>query len=481
MHKLISKSKWLYLFVLLSVNNTGFTAPQAAGEVEFARGAATAQRGGEPARIIGQGQRFFQGEVLSTSNKSFAVIRLDDGSRLTLRPNTQFVVENINASQTTRANAVLRLFKGGVRAVTGFISKFNKNGYRLETPIATMGIRGTEFDARLCQGDCENIDVVDENTAPVLRSARVAFARGQLSLAGAGGQQTPVTTGADVNAGEKLVSGRDGMAVLVFPDNSRVTLQPQSEFIIRDYQFDRDNPKSGRSVLELLRGGLRAVTGLIGKLPTENYEMRTPVATIGIRGTGFDLLCKGSCSELVTGSLHPENVIDRLFAFVLRSAHAQSLPANGMYAFVWSGEIDMGIQGKRFRLSENQAAFFVNDRIKPISLPKVPDFLLQNPFPRPDKVTADPDKLFGDRNRQPNAGSGLYIAVYDGEVEVGNTRLQKGHASFTGLGDKTTRRLSGVPDIIRNDPFPKPTDFKPSVYRLLDTLDQPQERFECDL
>lgn len=452
----------------------------AAGEVEFARGAATAQRGNAPARIIGQGQRFYQGEVLSTSNKSFAVIRLDDGSRLTLRPNTQFVVEDINAKQNSSANAVLRLFKGGVRAVTGFISKFNKNGYKLATPVATMGIRGTEFDARVCQGDCEELD--DSGSAegkPVLRSARVAFARGQVSIRKAGGSQLPVKTGAGVNTGERLVSGRNGVAVLVFPDNSRVTLQPRSEFIIRDYQYDESNADNNRSVLELFRGGLRAVSGLIGKLSADKYEMRTPVATIGIRGTGYDLLCKGSCSELQQSRWQPEKVIDRLFGYLMRPAYAQSLPANGMYAYVWSGEIRLGVGGKRIKLQENKAAFLTGKGSQPIMLPKVPAFMLQNPFPQPDKVKADPAKLFSEQRA--GTRSGLYVSVYDGEVEIDKTRLHKGDSSFTSLTARDTRRLTSVPEIIRKDPFPRPTDFNPSVYRLLDTLEEPQKSFECEM
>src|SRR5690606_4009821 len=119
------------------------------------------------------------------SSRSFAVIRLQDGSRFTLRPNTQFVVEELTANRNSSANAVLQLFKGGVRAITGFISKFNKNGYQLKTPVATIGIRGTEFDARLCEGDCGSEQSAEAAPA-TLTSARLAFARGQLSVRSVG-------------------------------------------------------------------------------------------------------------------------------------------------------------------------------------------------------------------------------------------------------------------------------------------------------
>ncbi len=478
MLSLFLKSKWILFCILIACCSIASAKNEAAGEVEFARGAATIQRSGEPTRILGQGQNFYQGEVLSTSKKSFAVIRLGDGSRLTLRPNTQFVVEDLNADKSTRANAVLRLFKGGVRAVTGFISKFNKNGYKLETPIATMGIRGTEFDARICEGDCEENG--DSKTV-ILRGARVAFAKGQVSLAKTGGSQLPVKTGSNINAGERISSGRNGVAVLVFPDNSRVTLQPRSEFIIRDYGYDKDKFKNSKSVFELLRGGLRAVTGLIGKYAADNYEMRTPVATIGIRGTGFDLLCKGSCVEARQSYWQPKNVVDRLLGYVMRNAHAQSVPANGMYAYVWSGSIQMNVQGKRFTLGENRAAFIVNQQSKPIDLPSVPDFILKNPHPRPDNVIADPEKIFSQRQQRAGSDAGLYVSVYDGEVQVGDTRLRKGNSSFTGADNRVTRRLNEIPAFIARDPFPKPTDFKPSVYRLLDTLEEPQKSFECEM
>ena len=51
------------------------------------------------------------------------------------------------------------------------------------------------------------------------------------------------------------------------------------------------------AVLRLLRGGLRAFTGLIGKTQPRNVRFTTSVATIGIRGTGMDLSCQGSCAE----------------------------------------------------------------------------------------------------------------------------------------------------------------------------------------
>ena len=453
---------------------------QQAGQVEFARGVATAQQANKAPRILAQGQRFFSGEVLSTSKRSFAVIKLEDGSRMTLRPNTQFVVEDINATRNANANAVLRLFKGGIRALTGFISKANKDGYRLETPVATMGIRGTEFDARLCSGDCET----DGDTATAkFRSARVAFARGQVSLKTNAGKQQQVKTGIDIRPGQRLQAGNNGIAVLVFPDDSRVTLQPRSEFVIRSYGYNKASVKDSESVLELLRGGLRVVTGLIGKIAPDNYQVRTPVATIGIRGTGFDLLCKNNCIEVQSSQWQPETVIDRLVNFVFAPVVAASLPENGMYAFVWDGKIRLRTQNDAFNVAKGKAIFLANPVSKPINLPKVPQFMLDNPFPRPDNVMADPNKMFPKQPPPQDTQPGLYVSVYDGEVAVEDKILRRGDVSFTDPSAKVTKKLPRAPEFMRTDPFPKPSDFKPSVYRLLNAIDKPQDQdgFECEV
>jgi len=96
------------------------------------------------ARIIGRGFPLLEGDVVSTGNHSFAVFTLTDGTKMTLRPNSVFAIEHFSEAQTS---AVLKLFKGGFRALTGLIAKTNPKAYLVETPLATIGIRGTKFDA----------------------------------------------------------------------------------------------------------------------------------------------------------------------------------------------------------------------------------------------------------------------------------------------------------------------------------------------
>jgi len=59
-----------------------------------------------------------------------------------------------NESDGETSRAFFRLVKGGFRSVSGLIGKVNQDDYRVSTPVATIGIRGTRYSARLCQGDC---------------------------------------------------------------------------------------------------------------------------------------------------------------------------------------------------------------------------------------------------------------------------------------------------------------------------------------
>ena len=90
---------------------------------------------------------------------------------------------------------------------------------------------------------------------------------------------------------ETLVTGDGSQAQVVFTDNSLMAFQPKTTFHIDTYQFDAKNPtaSTGRYIVNLVKGGFRTVTGWIGKSQPDNYEVHTPVATIGVRGTDYSL------------------------------------------------------------------------------------------------------------------------------------------------------------------------------------------------
>jgi hypothetical protein len=126
-----------------------------------------AVRGVEIVRVDGsvengaKGTELYQGDKVVTGEKGRAQIQFVDGARTALRPSTELVIEtyapttaNNDASLVVGGggSAVLGLLKGGMRAVSGSITKDNPDAMSVKTPVATMGIRGTDFTAVLLPG-----------------------------------------------------------------------------------------------------------------------------------------------------------------------------------------------------------------------------------------------------------------------------------------------------------------------------------------
>ena len=112
------------------------------------------------------------------------------------------------------------------------------------------------------------------------------FTAGEVNVRQTDGRITALTKGGDIDSGHAIVTGNNGRAQVRFTDGGLVSLQPNTEFKIASY-VDQNDPKQDRFLVDLLRGSMRAITGLIGKRNRDNYKLTTTTATIGIRGSGF--------------------------------------------------------------------------------------------------------------------------------------------------------------------------------------------------
>lgn len=102
------------------------------------------------------------------------------------------------------------------------------------------------------------------------------------------GQTHVPKRGDTLNERETLETGKDGSAQLKMADNGLMAVRPATRFTVDAYVYKGKADGSERSFITLLRGGFRSITGAIGKVNRDNYRVRTPVATIGIRGTDHE-------------------------------------------------------------------------------------------------------------------------------------------------------------------------------------------------
>lgn len=426
----------LMVAALLTLGASAFA--QSAGEVEFSRGVAFAQTPGQMPRTMGKGLALNEGDRLTTSDGSTAIFKLQDGTRMTLRPNSEMIVQKYQFKEgSTQNSMVMQLLRGGFRAITGLISKSSPDAARVQTATATIGIRGTDFDARICGPECkaESAKVTEPSRVnAVLASAKLVGVQGDIYAADGAGVRRRMVDGASVYPGEVVQTGPGAKVVLAFRDESRLTLGANTQFRVDSFVFDNKNPTEGKFLVTLLRGSLRALTGLIGKSNTRNVGFTTPTATIGIRGTGLDMDCsEADCSF-----------------------------------FTWLGTIEVTPNGQTAlqTLQAGQGLFVGKSGIRPLTAPTLDN------LQRPDTVPVNVQQLFSSGSVSPD-DEGLFVFVRDGHIEIVSTKealqLGRGETGYAGLDGKTGRPAN-IPLFIQYDKVPLPNTTNPVLLNLLGDL-----------
>jgi hypothetical protein len=338
----------------------------------------------------------------------------------------------------------MQLVRGGFRAVTGIISKNAPNAARIQTNTATIGIRGTDFDARVCARECgQESNQIPESARPnaVQASAKIVNAQGEVFAVDGSGTRRRLVNGGSVYPGDLVETARGAQAVLAFRDDTRITLGSQTRFRLDNFVYDNSNAGDGRFLASILRGSVRALTGLIAKANNRNVGFSTATATIGIRGTGFDVTCTGPCA----GEPGDANA--------------------GLTLWTWLGSIEVGQAGQTALqvLQAGQGLFI------PATGPIQPVLNQPDPgTPRPDEVNVPP-KLFSSENVS-DASEGLFVFVRDGHIEIASAsevlHLGRGEAGFAGNNGETARPVL-IPKFIEFDRIPLPTSRNPLLTSIL--------------
>jgi len=131
-------------------------------------------------------------------------------------------------------------------------------------------------------------------------AAHVDFAVGAVTATGQDGRARALTKGQEVLSGDRVVT-TSGRAQLRFTDGAYVSLQPNTTFEVREYRYDGKTDGTEKGIFGLLRGAMRTVTGLIGRVNRSAYQIQTPTATVGIRGTGGIIEVLADGTTRVTG------------------------------------------------------------------------------------------------------------------------------------------------------------------------------------
>jgi hypothetical protein len=172
--------------LLCGLCGSALATPPPAAFVTLSKGEVTAAESDGAIRPLVLGDAVYSGETLNTGPTSVLAVKFSDGGIIVLRPGTRFEIADYvdtNSSvaawaATVTANpsappsgdsgshAFFSLLKGGFRAVSGSIGKAHHPQYRVQTPVATVGVRGTDYIAVICDAACVKDPVVAASVLP---------------------------------------------------------------------------------------------------------------------------------------------------------------------------------------------------------------------------------------------------------------------------------------------------------------------------
>ena len=400
----------LFLLVFLIVCSQTLFAANTVGNVSFVKGNVTAQIAEEQARLLLKGATIFEGDNIQTLERSFVIVNFIDGTKVTVRPNSNFSV-----SQYGQQSAQLELHDGALLTRTGEIAKESPDNFQIKTSDTTVNAQQGDFSVRVCKQSCQQEDDKlhkGESKKEHVVVARIVEIEGSVVAINAKEleQETrPLAVGAPLYSADIVESDKGAYAVLVFKDEGRISVEAESNFEISSYQF-RDSATQNKTSYDLVKGGMRLLTGIIAEDNKEEFSVNTPVATIGIRGTGFDLVYR----------------------------------EGKLYSYTWQGVISQQNDSGLTELAEPDASLIESSQAAPKTI-SVDDIPRATPLaPRPDKVSVSNETELFSIVTLESADVGTYVDVQKGHIRVKDSDgtpydLGKSESTYTNTDGKTQR------------------------------------------
>lgn len=182
--------------------------------------------------------------------------------------------------------------------------------------------------------------------------------------------RTILSRGSSVKEGDVITTEKESYAQIKFSDGAIMTLKPGTSIAIKEHHFSEQEPEKDTSTFSLLKGGLRTVSGLIGKRGNRDaYKMNTATATIGIRGTIFDV---DDCTTSHCTKGGQASADDTQNTKKKESADSDELLVPAVYVGVRDGEVVVKNSAGELILSAGQFGIAPATNVLPTQLPGDP-------------------------------------------------------------------------------------------------------------
>jgi hypothetical protein len=263
------------------------------------------------------------------------------------------------------------------------------------------------------------ISAVYPLTGYCVAAGRVEFAIGDVESIAANGSRHLLGKGSEINAGDSISTAAGARAQLQFTDGGFISLQPGTLFRVDEYNYQNKTDGKERGFFSLLKGGFRAVTGFIGHLHKNAYRVRTAQATLGIRGTGYNM----------------------------------ALRSDGLFVNVGEGAVSLSNKAGLLLVSAGNAAYVANFNTVPkltIRLPlappkglRVPDFKVSDQRDSSGNLTIMPGLVSGSGYAMVYASTGTTTGVGPAGALAGVTTTFSGPSQLVQYSYCSTALFTG--------------------------------------
>lgn len=199
-------------------------------------------------------------------------------------------------------------------------------------------------------------------------TGRVVQLVGTVSVQRADGAVKMLSLDSTVMTGDIVSTQKNSTARISFGDGGQLSLRPETQLKIESYNYEEQAPEKDSMSYSILKGGLRAITGLIGKRGNRDaYKAKATEATIGIRGTKFGML---SCKR-EPGQILSEEVVKLCSCSGLADTK-QTQPDGGLYVDVTEGSIGLTNNSGTTVLDAGESVCIADENTPPQKLPGLP-------------------------------------------------------------------------------------------------------------
>ena len=223
----------------------------------------------------------------------------------------------------------------------------------------------TQTIKRLALCVCTLLFLGNPSVAMAQDAGSVLFVKGDVSAE----RQPPETLakGDAIRVNDTVVTGDASRTQLLMLDGAKIAIRPNSRLLIEDFSYTPPatpgatvTSSSDKSVIGLVKGGFRTITGAIGKENEEDYEVRTAVGVLGIRGTDYTaVFCNSDCDWVPGG------------------AAGAAIP-DGLYLGVTEGVISFRTTTATYELKAGEYAFIPIDKTELQRIDDAPAVLLDD-------------------------------------------------------------------------------------------------------